>query len=92
MFTRILTPGATAAAAALLLGTVSNQAAATEEIVVYGTEVLAQIEARDAMFRSEMDEYIRSLNERIKATLLESVKSRAAPKLQLASVEEPVRG
>ncbi len=91
MFTRILAPGATAAVAALL-GSVSQQAAATEEIVVYGTEVLAQLEAREAMFRSEMDEYIRSLNEQIKATLLESVKSRAAPKLELASIEEPVRG
>ena len=87
MFTRILTPSA-----ALLLGAFSQQAAATEEIVVYGTEVVAQIEAREAMFRSEMDEYIRSLNERIKATLQESVKEQAAPKLELASVEEPVRG
>ena len=90
MFTRILTPSATAAA--LLLGVFSHQAAATEEIVVYGTEVVAQIEARKAMFRSEMDEYIRSLNERIKATLRESVKEQAAPKLELASAEEPVRG
>jgi hypothetical protein len=90
MFTRMLAPSATATA--LLLGVLSQQAAATEEIVVYGTEVVAQIEARQAMFRSEMDEYIRSLNERIKATLQESVKDQTVPKLEVASTEEPVRG
>ncbi len=87
MFTRILTPSA-----ALLLGAFSQQAAATEEIVVYGAEVVAQIEARDAMFRSEMDEYIRTVNEQIKATLRESVKTQAAPKLEVASTEESIRG
>jgi len=90
MFTRILTPSAMAAA--LLLGAFSQKAAATEEIVVYGTEVVAQIQARDAMFRSEMDEYIRTVSERIKATLQESVKSQAVPKLEVASSEEPIRG
>lgn len=91
MFTRILTPGATAAA--LLLGAFSQEAAATEEIIVYGTEVVAQIEAREAMFRSEMDEYVRSVSEQIKATLQESVKSQAAPKLEVATTsEEPARG
>ena len=90
MFTRILTPSAIAAA--LLLGAFSQKAAATEEIVVYGTDVVARIEARQAMFRTEMDEYIRSLNERIKATLQEDVRIRAIPKLEVASSEEPVRG
>ena len=87
MFTRILTPSA-----ALLLGAFSQQVAATEEIVVYGDEVVAQIEARNAMFRSELDEYIRTVNEQIKATLRESVKNAVVPKLEVASSEEPVRG
>jgi hypothetical protein len=90
MFTRILTPGAIAAV--LLLGAFSQQAAATEEIVVYGTDVVARIEAREAMFRTEMDEYIRSLNERIKATLHETVKSQSFPKVEVASSKQPVRG
>lgn len=87
MITRILTPSATAAA--LLLGVFSQQAAATEEIVVYGTEAVAQIEARYAMFRSEMDEYRRSVNEHVKDTLQRGVTPPAVPKLQVASSEEP---
>jgi hypothetical protein len=90
MFTRILTPGAFSAA--LLLGVFSQQAAATEEIVVNGTDVAARIEARHAMFQTEMDEYIRSLNERIKATLQETVKIQALPKMEVASSKVPVRG
>ncbi len=91
MFTRILTP----TAAALLLGVFSQSAAATEEmyeIIVYGSDVVARMEARDALFRSEMNEYIQSVTERIRATLQEGVKIEMVPKLELASSEEPVRG
>lgn len=93
MFTRILTPSATAAA--LLLGAVSqNAAAAMDEIVVNGAEVLAQVQARQQMFRSEMAENKRSIDEWIKATLHDGVKPAGVPNVNLASTvqEEPVRG
>jgi hypothetical protein len=90
MFTRTLTPSATAAA--LLLGVFSQQAAATEEIVVYGAETIAQIEARQAMFHSELAEYKRSVNEWIRATLQDGVRPAVVPRLKLASSDEIVRG
>lgn len=93
MFTRLLTPSATAAA--LLLGTVSHIAAAMdEEIVVNGAEVLASIEARQEMFRTEMSQNKHSVDEWIKATLQDGTKPIAVPQVELASnvQEEPVRG
>jgi len=92
MFTRILTPSATAAA--LLLGAVSQNAAAMDEIVVNGAEVLAMIQARQEMFHSEMAENKRFVDEWIKATLHDGMKATGAPKVNLASTvqEEPVRG
>lgn len=92
MFTRILTPSAMAAA--LLLGAVSHNAAAMDEIVVDGAEVLAMLEAREEMFRAEMADNKRSIDEWVKATLKGVVKPKAVPKVNLASnvQEEAARG
>ena len=94
MFTRLLTPSATAATA-LLLGSVSHIAAAIDdEIVVNGADVLAYVEARQEMFRIEMSQNKRSVDEWIKATLQDGTKPIAVPKVELASYvqEESVRG
>lgn len=92
MFTRMLTPSATLAA--LLLGTVSHNAAAMDEIVVNGAEVLALLDVREQVFRSEMEENKRSVDEWIKATLQNGVKPTDIPKVNVASAvqKESVRG
>src|SRR5690606_41554063 len=83
MFTRMLTPSATLAA--LLLGTVSHNAAAMDEIVVNGAEVLALLDVREQVFRSEMEENKRSVDEWIKATLQNGVNPTDIPKVNVAS-------
>lgn len=91
MFTRTLSvPGFAAAAA--LMGMFSQQVAATEEIVVYGAEAAALAEAQQALFQTQMDEYVRSLSEQIRTTLQDDVKRLAAPKVELASSESAIRG
>ena len=91
MLTRkLIIPGSSAAA--LLLGLFSHQAAATEEIVVYGAEAVALAQAREALFRSQLDQYVQSLNEQIEATLHDDLKRVNAPKLELASSEDSIRG
>ncbi|MBN1238946.1 MAG: hypothetical protein JXB36_10615 [Gammaproteobacteria bacterium] len=76
-------------ALAAAVGLFSQQSAATEEIVVYGTN-LAQV--RQALFRSSQDEYVRSLNEQIRVRLDENLKEVSAPKLLLAESETLTRG
>lgn len=85
---KLIIPGLASSAAALM-GLLSHQAAATEEIVVYGADMT---EAQEARFRSELDEYVRSLNEQIKVTLDRNLKQVSAPKLLLAESETPIRG
>ena len=81
-----------ALAAAPLLGLFSHPAAATEEIVVYGAEVAAKAIHQKAAFRSEIDAYVRSLNEQIKVTLDNDLKRVSVPKLILAQSETGIRG
>jgi hypothetical protein len=92
MFTRKLITPSSSLSAALLVGLFSHQAAASEEVVVYGAEAAAKAEAQQAQFRSELDEYVRSLNEQIKVNLDQDLKQLTAPKLFLASGETPIRG
>jgi hypothetical protein len=81
-----------ALSAVALLGMFSHQAAATEEIVVYGAEVAATAVLQEAVFRSEIDAYVRSLNEQIKVTLDNDLRRVSAPKLILAESETGIRG
>ena len=90
MFTRKLAPSMSAIA--LLLGFVGQEAIADEEIVVYGNDAVAMIEAQQALFRSEMDEYVRSVSDRIKATLDGDLKHLTAPRIEVASLNDSVRG
>jgi hypothetical protein len=92
MVTRKLINPSLALSAASLLGLFSHPAAATEEIVVYGAEVAAKAVHQEAAFRSEIDAYVRSLNEQIKVTLDNDLKQVSVPKLMLAQSETGIRG
>jgi hypothetical protein len=92
MLTRKLITPLASAGIALSLGLLSQTATATEEIVVNGAEVAARVETYEALLRSEMKEYVRSLNHSLKATLDKDLKEIDAPKLELAALETSTRG
>jgi hypothetical protein len=88
---KLITPR-TALMSGLLVGLLSHQASATEEIVVYGSEAVAAAAVEQAAFESERQDYLRSLNEQLKATLEQDLKRIAAPTLQIASSGAATRG
>ena len=77
--------------AGLLVGLLAQQASATEEIVVYGSTASA-VKVNSAVFRAEIDNYIRTLNSELRITLDQSLKRMPAPKIELASNDSPARG
>lgn len=89
MITRTLFIPSLASSVALATGLFSHQSAATEEIVVYGRNIA---HVQEAHFRSELNEYVRSLDEQIRTTLDENLKAVPAPKLLLAESETVTRG
>ena len=76
--------------AGLFVGLLAQQASATEEIVVYGSTASA-VKVNSAVFRAEIDNYIRTLNTELRTTLDQDLKRMPAPKLELASSKEPTR-
>jgi len=76
--------------AALLVGLLAQQASATEEIVVYGSAASAA-KLDPAVFRAEIDSYIRTLSSELRTTLDQDLKRMPAPKLELASSRVPTR-
>jgi len=77
--------------AGLLVGLLAQQASATEEIVVYGSAA-SVVKVDPAVFRAEIDSYIRTLNNELRITLDQDLKRMPAPKLELASNDAPARG
>ena len=77
--------------AGLSVGLLAQQASATEEIVVYGWASSAPKIER-AMFRAEIDNYVRALNSQLRTTLDQNQKPTPAPKVELANTRTPVRG
>jgi hypothetical protein len=77
--------------AGLLVGLLARQASATEEIVVYGSAPSA-VKVDPAVFRAQIDDYIRTLNSELRTTLDRDLKRMPAPKLELASNTTPTRG
>ncbi|HLF12380.1 MAG TPA: hypothetical protein VJA26_14320, partial [Gammaproteobacteria bacterium] len=65
----------TGLAGALVVGLLSQQAGATEEMVVYGTATAA-ISVERGLLRSEVEQYIRSF----KLQLDQEIKRQSAPK------------
>lgn len=86
---KLLFPGLSVAVA-LSVGLLSQNAAAAEEIVVDGSEAAARAAAEREHFRTEMSEYVKSLNDQIKGRLSEL--KLLAPKLYLAESETRIRG
>lgn len=77
--------------AGLSVGLLAQQASATEEIVVYGSTA-AVFKVQPAVFRAEIDKYVRTLNSQLRATLEENQSRAPAPKVELANNTTPVRG
>jgi len=80
------------AVAGLTVALLAQQASATEEIVVYGSAPSAA-KVDPAVFRAEIDNYIRTLNSELRITLDQDLKRMPAPKVELASnTTRPTRG
>ena len=77
--------------AGLFVGLLAQQASATEEIVVYGSAVSA-VKVDPAVFRAEIENYMRTLTSELRTTLDQDLKRMPAPKLELASSTTPARG
>jgi hypothetical protein len=77
--------------AGLSVGLLAQQASATEEIVVYGS-ASSVFKIEPAMFRVEIDNYVRALNSQLRITLDQSQKRTPSPKVELANNTTPVRG
>jgi hypothetical protein len=77
--------------AGLFVGLLAQQASATEEIVVYGSAI-STVKVDPAVFRAEIDNYIRTLGSELRITLDQDLKRMPAPKLELASNTPPARG
>ena len=77
--------------AGLFVGLLAQQASATEEIVVYGSAA-SVVKVDPAVFRAEIDSYIRTLSSELRITLDQDLKRMPAPKLELASNSTPARG
>jgi hypothetical protein len=92
MLTRMPTQPKASIAVVLLAGILGQAAAATEELVVNGAEVAARAKEGEALFRSDMKEYVRSLNHDLKAKLDKEFKRIEAPRLTLALNEASGRG
>lgn len=80
------------ATALLVLGFHGQSASAMEEVTAYGAKDAAVARQSRELFRSERQEYIRSLDHELQETLCEDLKVIRAPRVRLASLELPNRG
>jgi hypothetical protein len=87
---KILTPSALAVG--LAAGLLADLATAGDELVTYRAPVLADFKVDGQVFRSEIDSYIRALNEELRLTLDQNLRRDLAPKLEFASNELRARG
>lgn len=76
----------------LSVGLLAQHAMAGEEFPVYRAPAMAAAEVDAQAFRSEIDSYIRALNEQLRTTLDQDLRLNLAPKLELASNELRARG
>ena len=73
----------------LVVGLLSCQVSATEEIVVYGTVPAV---AESDRLEADLQEHVKALNERLKLSIENDMKQLVMPKVQLASGETGSRG
>ena len=87
---KILTPGTLAVGIAASL--LAELATAGDELVANPTPVVIDFRVDGQMFRSEIDSYIRALNEQLRTTLDQELRRDLALKLEFASHELRARG
>jgi hypothetical protein len=90
MARKIMTPASLVVG--LSVGLLAQHAMAGEEFPVYRAPALATAQVDGQAFRSEIDSYIRALNEQLRTTLDQDLRLNLAPKLELASNELRARG
>lgn len=89
---KLLSSGATLVIG-LAAGLLAQQASATDEIVVYGNAAAANgAKAAPEAYRAEVESYMRSVGEQIKATVDANLKRAPTPKLEVATNELQARG
>ena len=87
--------GPAALAGALLVASLSAEANAAEEMVVYGVAAAPVVVGQgQQVFRSNVEEYIRTFNRELRVTIEADLKRQLAqaPKIELASVAAANRG
>lgn len=87
---KITTPAALVVG--LSVGLLAQNAMAGEGFPVYRAPALADVKVDEQAFRSDIDSYIRSLNEQLRSTLGQDLRLNLAPKVELASNELRARG
>ncbi len=83
--------GRVAAVGVLLVGLLSQQAWATDQIGVTGNSVPVSISDEQRLFKSDTEQYIRAYNEHLRATIGKDLKRQLAPRIELASSRTPTR-
>jgi hypothetical protein len=79
-------------AGALLVASLGGLAQAADEVVVYGAAKPTVVGQGQQVYRAHVEEYIRSFNRELRATIEADLKRQLAPKVQLASVAVATRG
>ena len=92
MSTHNLTGPTIGFASALLVGLLSQQAGATEELVVYGPAAPVAVGVEQGLFQADVEQYIRSFKLELQTTLDQDLKRQLAPKIELASTVVATRG
>ena len=91
MVTRTLSMPA-ALAVGLSVGLLAQNATATEANPTFRSPVLVDVTVDEQLFRTDIEKYVRSLNEEIRSTLGQELRRSLAPKIELASNEHRARG
>jgi hypothetical protein len=85
--------GPAALVGGLLVASLSGQAQAADELVVYGAPTRVVVGPGQQVYRATVEEYIRSFNRELRATIEADLKRELAPpKVELASITVPTRG
>jgi hypothetical protein len=79
-------------AVGLSVGLLAQHATATEATPTFKQPVLIDVTVDGRLFRTEIEEYVRSLNKEIRNTLDQELRHSLAPKIELASNELRARG
>lgn len=80
------------AAVGLSVGLLAQNATGAEGLVLQRAPVATEFKVDTQMFRSEIDAYVRELNERMRETLNRDLRRELTPKVVLASNELRARG